>query len=83
MIGYKTDFDIFNVCNGKLTSLGDIIKILNKFKGVKFKNLNKKEGYVLGDNSKLKKCINYQNKIDIENGIRLMWDWFKNEYKNG
>lgn len=81
IIDYKTDFDIFNVCSGKLTSLGEIIKILNKFKKVKFKTLNKEEGYVLGDNSKLKKCINFKTKIDIETGIKLMWDWFKKDYK--
>lgn len=75
--------EIFNMGSGKLTSLNQIIKFI---KAVSEKDVaieysldkNKITGLVLTDQSKIKKKLKWEPKVNLEEGLKETYRYFKN-----
>ncbi len=83
----KNNHVILNIGKGKPDKLMDLIELLQKNYGKKFK-INFKNKIPQGDIKKTfsnismaKKLINFKPKINLNNGIRKFVDWYKNFYE--
>ena len=83
----KNNHVILNIGKGKPDKLMDLIELLQKNYGKKFK-INFKNKIPQGDIKKTfsnismaKKLINFKPKINLNNGIRKFVDWHNNYYK--
>lgn len=78
-LGEKTE--IFNICSGKLTSLNNLIDMLENICGNKFqkdfKSAPEKINYLRGDYSKAKSLLLWNPQTPLEEGLRLMCEAFK------
>ncbi len=67
-------FNIFNVSSGKRYSINELIsfieKISNKKINKKFSSKIPDEKCIWGDNTKAKKCLKFNPKIEIEDGLK-------------
>ena len=77
---------IFNVGNSSEITINELIKLIEKIHGKKidpvyssFKNSGTKRR--VPDISKIKK-LGYEPKISLEYGIKKMYDWYADYYKN-
>jgi nucleoside-diphosphate-sugar epimerase len=67
---------IINLCTMKGTSLGELTTELMEISGIQKKVRSLKsncETYRVGDNSRLKELFNWQPEIDLEAGLRKLW----------
>ena len=76
---------IYNVCSSNPIKLMEFLNIIEDCLGkkAKIRLREKQQGDVIktyGSNLKINKYINKDNYIDIETGIRLFTNWFKNYY---
>ncbi|MBT3583899.1 MAG: NAD-dependent epimerase/dehydratase family protein [Halobacteriovoraceae bacterium] len=74
--------EIFNICKGNEVSVLDIAKIISKQLGreldpVFLKSRPSDVLRLFGDNSKLKEFVSSAPEMDIEEGMQLTIDWFK------
>lgn len=68
---------IYNIGSGKLTRVGEIVKIIYPEYTYRIK---RRESAFYADLRKIRKEIGWQPKVDIKNGIRTTVNWFlKNE----
>ena len=82
----KIPYQIFNISKNNSENLSKIINLIEKYLRIKidkrFKKIQKGDvKKTHGDNTKLKKYINYSPKMNIENGIEKFVYWYKNFYK--
>ena len=80
-------FNIFNLGESKTTSLAELIKYLEKYtnKKANLKILPAQQGDVprtFADITKAKKLINYNPKVDIENGLMDYVQYYNSINKN-
>lgn len=82
--------EVYNVGNNKPeVSIFDIIKILKKIDiNIKYKKINYPKSYPddepqrrCPDLSKTKKHLKYKPKINLNEGLKLFYNWTKNNYK--
>lgn len=78
------DFEIINIGSGKIISLKNLIKILEKVTGkkVKIEQHDEQAGDVpktYADIDKAKRLLSYSPSISIEGGIRKFFKWYKNQ----
>ena len=84
----KSNFEILNLCRGKVEKLSYFLKLIEKHTKMKFiKNyLPLQNGDVkktFGSVAKSKKLIKYNPKINLEKGIKTFIDWYaRYEKKN-
>lgn len=76
--------EVFNVACGKDKSILELVDILNKIMGKSIKPIftPPRQGDVFktqADISKLKAQLNYEPKIDFEEGLKLTVEWFKKQ----
>ena len=78
---YEADkYEVFNVCSGKLVSLQDIIEILKKILEVKVRYGEEREQkYVLGDNSKIARLLNFKPVVEFESGLKETLENYQKE----
>lgn len=79
-------FDIFNLGNSRSVNLIDFIKTIEKHLGKKamLNYLPLQSGDVKNthsDISKARNLLNYSPKIDIEEGVKKLVEWYKNYHK--
>ena len=79
----KKRSEIFNIGNNKPIVVNDFIKTIEKSLNMKAKInfLPMQDGDVIqtyADLSKISKYVNFQPKTDIETGISIFCDWYKN-----
>lgn len=77
---------IFNICSNTPIKITNIIKIINELTGVKckiFKTSLQKADILKthGDNTKIKKYLNYNKFYNIKNGIYNLVKWYKSYNK--
>ena len=73
--------EVFNVANGRDTTVLEIVDTLNKFlgKNIQPKFLPVRQGDVFrtsADISKIKKILNFRPEVDFKEGLRRTVDWF-------
>lgn len=73
--------EVFNVANGRDTTVLEIVDTLNKFlgKNIQPKFLPIRQGDVfrtLADVSKIKKILNFRPEVDFKEGLRRTVEWF-------
>ncbi|TAN61928.1 SDR family oxidoreductase [bacterium] len=73
--------EVFNVANGRDTTVLEIVDTLNKFlgKNIQPKFLPIRQGDVFrtsADISKIKKILNFHPEVDFKEGLRRTIDWF-------
>jgi len=74
--------EIINLCSGKNYSILEVIDLLKKITGQNIKIEFVKPRYaevgnMIGDNSKAKKLLNWEPKIDLEEGLAKTYHWLK------
>ena len=74
------NYEIMNVCSGKLYSLRDIVEILKKEIDIKV-NYGRGEDrkQVVGDNEKIANLLNFRPKIEFEDGLKETLAYYRNE----
>jgi nucleoside-diphosphate-sugar epimerase len=77
---------IFNICSNTPIKITNIIKIINELTGVKckiFKTSLQKADILKthGDNTKIRKYLNYNKFYNIKNGIYNLVKWYKSYNK--
>jgi nucleoside-diphosphate-sugar epimerase len=84
----KSDYECFNIGNEKTASIKEIIKILERMSG---KNnlvaytkpyVQNEIFYVNCNSKKAQKEFGWKAKHDIKKGIKITYDWLKEEIKN-
>ena len=77
----KRKFLLINICTGRATKMGDLIKLIEKrLKKKAIIKYNKKYSekiYWIGNNLKASREINFRPKIGIEDGIKKTVEWFE------
>lgn len=72
--------NVYNIGSGKGTSVNEILEIIKKITGINF-HINYTQSRKIDiatnilDTSKLKRDINWENLINLEEGIKIMWEW--------
>jgi UDP-glucuronate 4-epimerase len=78
-------FDVFNICSNKPFKLNKIINLVEKnIRKVKIIKKNLQKADVIkthGDNSKVKKILNYRKFYPIEKGLKNTIKWFEDFYR--
>ena len=74
--------EIINLCSGKNYSILEVIELLKKItdKDIKVESVKPRYaevGNMIGDNSKAKKLLNWETKIDLEEGLAKTYRWLK------
>ena len=74
--------EIINLCSGKNYSILEVIEILKKITGKDIKVESVQPRYaevvnMIGDNSKAKKLLDWEPKIDLEEGLTKTYNWLK------
>ena len=78
-IKFDTQFEVFNICSGKLSTLQDIINILNNEKKMDIIYGNEiNPGYTLGDYRKAENLLKFRSRVNLEEGVKKTLKWFKN-----
>jgi len=83
-LALSNDNNYFNVGTGVPTSVNQIyrkLKEISKSKG-NYVNVPKKEGDVMKNyinSDKARKLLGWKYKIDLDEGLRLTYEWFKNK----
>ncbi len=74
--------EVFNINNHKMTTLGEMAKIISILSNKKIKN---HKGFLKGSpniirisNKKILKAINYKISIDLKEGLLRTYSWYKN-----
>lgn len=85
MSSYKTPYEIFNLGCGNTRRLIDFVKIIEKYcsKEAKINFMPLQKGDVLktsADISKAQKLLNFNPKINIEEGLFNFVEWYRNFY---
>lgn len=76
----KSSFSVYNVGSGEMYSLSEAVEIIGDTIGVDISPqyvLNKEKTHIehtLADISKIKKELGYNPKMNLRDGIRLMWE---------
>ncbi|HEE9007191.1 TPA: GDP-L-fucose synthase, partial [Campylobacter jejuni] len=70
--------------NITIKELAELIKNIVGFKGNLVFNLNRPDGAIqkFTDCSKIH-CLGWKHKIDLEKGIQMMYEWYKNNNGSG
>ena len=83
---YKNGFEVFNLGYGAPTKTIDFIKKIEDISGIKA-NIEY-VGRQLGDvhttyasNSKAKRILGFNPKVEIDSGLRRYFEWFKDYYR--
>jgi len=81
----KLGFEIINIGTGVKTNVLELIRIIEKVTGKKADKImeSMQKGDVLitqADISKAKNLLNYNPKINLEEGIKKFFDWYKNYF---
>jgi len=81
----KNNFEIFNLCRGKIEKLNYLIYLIGKVMNKKIRKnyLPMQAGDVektFGCIYKSKKFLNYSPKVNLKQGLEIFYDWFKKEY---
>ncbi len=80
----KKKFLLINICTGKETKMGDLIKLIekecNKKAIIKYDKKYSEKIYWIGDKLKALKEINFQAKVTIKTGIEKTTTWYKKYY---
>lgn len=71
-----------NIASGKQTSLNELVEKLSIIAGYKIEPIYEKERkgdikHSYADISNAKKLINYSPKVDLEQGLKITYEWFK------
>jgi nucleoside-diphosphate-sugar epimerase len=79
LIGYGSyNFEVFNICSGRLTSLNEIVNILKSITpNIKVENIkvdSEENEYLLGDTTKIKNKLKWTPKIDLKDGLKEMME---------
>ncbi|MEJ5268094.1 MAG: NAD-dependent epimerase/dehydratase family protein [Bacteroidales bacterium] len=79
----KSKFEIFNLGNGNPIKLSEIIKLFENYTNsranIEYVDSIKGESEITwADNSKAKEVLGFNPKINIENGVKLFIEWYKN-----
>jgi UDP-glucose 4-epimerase len=77
LIDYNSyNFEVFNICSGRLTSLNEIVNILKDITpNIKVENIkvdSEENEYLLGDATKIKNKLKWTSKIDLKDGLKEM-----------
>jgi UDP-glucose 4-epimerase len=81
LIDYNSyNFEVFNICSGRLTSLNEIVNILKDITpNIKVENIkvdSEENEYLLGDATKIKNKLNWIPKINLKEGLKeMMGKW--------
>ncbi len=83
VINYPCDgFNIFNVSSGKRYSINELISIIEKISktkiSVKYSSEIPDEKCIWADNTKVKKLLKFEPKVDIESGLKFTINSFFN-----
>ena len=78
----KNNYEIINLCRGKVKELYHFLNLIEKYTQKKFKKkfLPLQEGDVkktFGSLAKAKKMINYNPKVNLEKGVKKFVNWFE------
>jgi len=82
-IHYKPEgVEIVNLCCGKVVTINQIIRILSEISGrttkVEYQDGSQDEEVIWrGDNTKCREKFNWIPKIEIKEGLKLTYEWFK------
>ncbi len=84
-LGQTTNYEVFNIGNSQPVNLMYFIRVMEDVLGVKasidFRPMRKGDVYrTYSDVTKLSKAFQYQPKVSIEEGLRLMADWYRGYY---
>lgn len=76
--------EVFNLGSGKRVNVNHFVNLLEKETGKKVKKIHIKNqrgdvSHTWADTTKARKLLNYEPKVDIENGIKKYVEWWKNE----
>lgn len=79
-----TGYNFFNVSTNKKTTVKELIhKIQSLFEDkIEYFIEGSTEGDIqgiFGDNNKIKKLLNWEPKFQLDDGLKLMFEWIKNE----
>ena len=80
--------EVFNICTGKTIKILDIVKMISKILKIKPKIIIESKrkrpklsevNLLLGSNKKIKKIINWKNKISLNEGLIKTVNWLQDE----
>ena len=79
----KANNQVFNVANGKNTSINALVKMLKEIIGVDIENIYEKglsgeSRQTFADISKIKEVLGYEPGVSFEEGLKKAVDYFKN-----
>jgi len=74
------DWDVFNICSGKLNSLQDIINIIKKKinVNVEYGKLESENKFLMGNCKKMENLLKVSPGIDFEENLLKTLEWYKN-----
>jgi UDP-glucose 4-epimerase len=80
---YKSDlkgFSYFNVCTNKKTTVVELVtaiqQLFNNNIPATYEGSTPGDQFgVYGDNAKIKKCLGWEPEVDLQTGIKMMFDW--------
>jgi len=84
----KSDYECFNIGNEKTASIKELIKIIEKISGknnlVSYTKpyVEKEIFYVNCNSKKAQKEFGWKAKYNVKKGIKITYDWLKEEIKN-
>ena len=78
----KFNREIFNINNHKMTTIGEMVKIISKLSNKKIKKhksfLKGSPSVIKISNKKILKAINYKISTNLKNGLRKTYHWYLN-----